>query len=119
MNVLDCFLFIAPSQLNSSDIWWCLIYLIPSCTILVNEFRHVHKIHSHFTRQRDQLRLPLAKTTKYQDSFRINGARAYIRSARDLNTFKSSAKRHFKRQAISWIFLMSHVLRTFSVLLFV
>ena len=115
MNVLDCFLFIAPSQLNSSDIWWCLIYLIPSCRILVNEFRHVHKIHSHFTRQRNQLRLPLA----IKPPFRINGARAYIRSATDLNTFKSLAKRHFKCQAISRIFLMSHALRTFSVLLYV
>ena len=48
---------------------------------LLSEFRHAHQIHSYFTinvtRQRDQLWLPLAKTTKYQGSFRINGARAY------------------------------------------
>ena len=31
-----------------------------------------HQLHSHFTRQCDQLRLPLAKTTMYQGSFGIN-----------------------------------------------
>ena len=35
---------------------------------LLSEFRRGHQIHSHFTRQRDQLRLPLAKTTKYHGS---------------------------------------------------
>ena len=57
----------------------------------------------YYTRHRDQLQLPQAKTTKYQGSFRINGARAYnslprnIRSASDFSIFKSMAKRHFKR----------------------
>ena len=70
---------------------------------LLTEFRHAHQIHAYYTRHRDQLRLPLAKTTKYQGSFRVNGARAYnslprnIRSATDFNMFKSLAKRHFKR----------------------
>ena len=73
---------------------------------LLSEVRYAHQIHSHFTKQRDQLRLPLANTTKYQGSFRINGARAYnslpsnIRSVTDFNTFKSLAKRHFKRQCV-------------------
>ena len=30
---------------------------------LLSELRHAHQIHSHFTRQRDQLWLPLATTT--------------------------------------------------------
>ena len=57
----------------------------------------------YYTRHRDQLQLLQAKTTKYQGSFRINGARAYnslprnIRSASDFSIFKSMAKRHFKR----------------------
>ena len=82
----------------------CINGLAPS--YLLSEFRHAHQIHSHFTRQRDQLRLPMAKTTKYQGSFRINGARAYnflpsnIRSATDFNTFKSLGKQHFKRQCV-------------------
>ena len=58
----------------------CLVYkcrhdMTPS--YLLSEFRHAHQIHSYNTRRRDLLRLPLAKTAKYQGSFRINGTRAY------------------------------------------
>ena len=41
------------------------------------EFRHAHLFHGYYTRSRDLLRPPFAKTTKYQGSFRINGARTY------------------------------------------
>ena len=36
------------------------------------EYFCTHQLHSYFTRQCDQLQLPLAKTTMYQDSFGIN-----------------------------------------------
>ena len=55
------------------------------------------------TRSRDLLRPPFAKTTKYQGSFRINGARTYntlpriIRQVETLSEFKIKLKRHFKQ----------------------
>ena len=58
----------------------------------------------------DLLRLPLAKTTKYQGSFRFNGVRAFntlplsIRSVNELKEFKIQAKHHLKRY--SALFLM-------------
>ena len=70
---------------------------------LLTEFRHVREIHQYNTRHRDLLRLPLAKTTKYQGSFRYNGTSTFnglpasVRSLRELNEFKRPAKRHFKR----------------------
>ena len=92
------------NYLKSVLVYKCINGLAPS--YLLCEFRHAHQIHSHFTRHRDQLRLPLAETTKYQGSFRINGACAYnslpsnIRSTKDFNMFKSLAKWHFKRQCV-------------------
>ena len=44
---------------------------------LLTEFRHAHQIHTYDTRHRDLLRLTLAKTVKYQGSFRNNGARTF------------------------------------------
>ena len=38
----------------------------------------MHQVHGYNTRSRDLLRPPLAKTTKCQGSFRINGARTCI-----------------------------------------
>ena len=70
---------------------------------LLSEFRHGHQIHAYNTRQRDQLRLPPARTTKYQGSFRFSGTRAFntlprnITTLHELNTFKINVKRHFKR----------------------
>ena len=42
---------------------------------LLNDISHAHDFHSYNTRHRDLLRLPLARTTKYQSSFRFNGAK--------------------------------------------
>ena len=53
----------------------CLHGIAPS--YLLSEFRHAHLFHGYNTRSRDLLRPPFAKTTKYQGSFRINGARTY------------------------------------------
>ena len=59
--------------LKSILVYRCINGIAPSCVL--SEFEYAHQLHSHFTRQCDQLRLRLAKTTKYQGSFRINGNR--------------------------------------------
>ena len=69
---------------------------------LVNEFSHTHDFHSYNTCHKDLFRLPLARTTKYQDSFRFSGARIWnalplaLRSKHDLNKFGFGLKRHFR-----------------------
>ena len=45
---------------------------------LLSEFRHAHLFHDYNTTSRDLLRRAFAKTTKYQGSFIINGARTYL-----------------------------------------
>ena len=78
------------------DLLWSLTYLL-------TEFKYAHQVHAYYTRHCDLLRLPLAKTTKYQGSFRFKGARAFntlplsIRSVNELKEFKIQAKRHLKR----------------------
>ena len=44
---------------------------------LLNEFSHMHDFHSYNTRHKDLFRLPLARTTKYQGSFRFSGAKIW------------------------------------------
>ena len=79
----------------------CLHNLAPS--YLLSEFKHAYEFHSFNTRNRDLLRFPFARTTKYQGSFRINGARTFnslprnSRLTEDLSKFKSEIKRHFKQ----------------------
>ena len=79
----------------------CLHGIAPS--YLLSEFRHAHLFHGYNTRSRDLLRPPFAKTTKYQGSFRINGARTYntlpriINQVDTLSEFKIKLKRHFKQ----------------------
>ena len=41
------------------------------------EFSHSRDVHSCNTRHRDLLRLPLARTTKYEGSFRFSGAKIW------------------------------------------
>ena len=67
---------------------------------LVSEFRHAYLFHAYNTRSRDLLPPPFAKTTKYQCSFRINGARTYntlpiIRQVETLSEFYNQAKAPF------------------------
>lgn len=50
----------------------CLHGIAPS--YLLTGFRHQHLFQGYNTRSRDLLCPPFAKNTKYQDSFRINGA---------------------------------------------
>ena len=69
---------------------------------LLNEFSHARDIHSYNTRHRDLLRLPLARTTKYQGSFRFSRAKIWntlplvLRSEHDFNKFGFGLKRHFR-----------------------
>ena len=63
---------------------------------LLNEFSHARDFRSYNTRHRDFLRLPLARTTKYQGSFRFSGAKMdtlplALRSEHDLNKFRGLA----------------------------
>ena len=69
---------------------------------LLNEFSHPRDFQSYNTRHRDLFRLPLARTTEYQSSFRFSGAKIWntfplaLRSEHDLNKFGFSLKRHFR-----------------------
>ena len=72
---------------------------------LLNEFTHARDFHSCNTRHRDLLRLLLARTTKYQASFRFSGAKIWntlplaLRSEHDLNKFGFGLKKALKIQA--------------------
>ena len=76
----------------------CLNNLAPP--YLLNEFSHSRDFHSYNTHHRDLLHPPLAKTTKYQGSFRLSGTKIWnslpldLRRTHDLNKFKSGLKRH-------------------------
>ena len=82
---------------------------------LLNEFSHARDFHLCNTRHRDLLCLPLARTTKYQGSFRFSGAKIWnmlpltLRSEHHLNKFEFSLKRHFRSKPI-WAF------NTFAIL---
>ena len=76
----------------------CLNNLAPP--YLLNEFSHSRDFHSYNTRHRGLLRLPLARTTKYQDCFRFSGTKIWnslpldLRRTHDLN--KSGLKKHLR-----------------------
>ena len=59
------------------QIFKCLHGLAP--VYLLNEFNYSREFHAYNTRHKDQLHLPLARTTKYQSSFRYNGAEIWNR----------------------------------------
>ena len=54
-------------------VYKCLHGMAP--LYLLSKFRHAYQVHGYNTRSLDLLRPPLAKTAKYQGSFRINCAR--------------------------------------------
>ena len=68
---------------------------------LLNEFSHMHDFHSSHAIKICSVS-PLARTTKYQGSFRFSGARIWntlplaLRSEHDLNKFGFGLKRHFR-----------------------
>ena len=77
----------------------CLNGLAPA--YLLHDFHYSCDFHTYNTRNKDLLRLPLAKTTKYQSSFRYNGAKAWndlpykLRIENSLSKFKKGLKLHF------------------------
>lgn len=64
-----------PRTLNKMFASFQMHDLVPSH--LLSEFKHAYEFHRFNTRNRDLLRFPFARTTKYQGSFRINGARTF------------------------------------------
>ena len=80
------------------QVFKCLNNLAP--VYLLNEFRFSSDIHNYNTRNKDLIRVPRAKTTKYQSSFRCNGAKlrntlpANIRKETTLSSFKLKIKTH-------------------------
>ena len=80
------------------QVFKCLNNLEP--VYLLNELRFSSDIHNYNTRNKDLVRVPRAKTTKYQSSFRCNGAKlwntlpANIRKETTLSSFKLKIKTH-------------------------
>ena len=66
---------------------------------LFNEFSHSRDFHSYNTRHRDLLPLPLARTTKYQGSFRFSGAKFWNTFPLDLTSEHDINK---KNRGIFW-----------------
>ena len=77
-------------------VYKCLNNLAPN--YLLSNFQRSREYHTYNTRCKDFLRLPRAKTTKYQGSFRINGARTWnalppqIRKNNSISAFKAKLK---------------------------
>ena len=92
-----------PSLQSHRDYLKCMLVksmngLAPS--YLLSDFTQAKKYN---TRHWDLIRLPLAKSTKYQGSFRCNGGCTFnnlpkaIRLLESLKTFKTECKRFFKQ----------------------
>ena len=96
-----------PSLQSRKDYLKCILVfksmnsLAPS--YLLNDFTQAKKYHTYNTRHSYLIRLPLAKSTKYQGSFKYNGGCTFnnlpkkIRSLESLKTFKTECKRFFKQ----------------------
>ena len=80
------------------QIFKCLNGLAPA--YLLHDFHYSRDFHAYNTRNKDLLRLPLAKTTNCQTSFRYNGAKAWndlpynLRIENSLSKFKKGLKLH-------------------------
>ena len=81
------------------QVYKCLIGLAPM--YLLDNFEKFNQIHSYDTRNKDLLRLPLAKTTKFQTVFKFNAAKtwnslpSYIRHCHSITSFKHDTKQPF------------------------
>ena len=82
----------------SLQVFKCLNGLAP--TNLLNQFSFSPDYHSYNTHHKDLICMPLAKTSKFQSSFKYNGARewhslpSYLRQESSLSLFKKNLKRH-------------------------
>ena len=83
----------------SLQVFKCLYGLAP--VYLLNHFSFSRDYHSYNTRHKDLIRMPLAKTSKFQSSFKYNGARewnslpSYLRQESSLSLFKKNLKKKF------------------------
>ena len=84
-------------------VYKCLNNLAPP--YLLDEFKHSRYYHNYNTRHRDLLRLPLTRTSKYQSSFRYNGAETWnslstkVRNTSAFLPFRKALKSFFQHQA--------------------
>ena len=90
----------APGKCQKDDIqvFKCVDGLAPA--YLLNECNFSRDFHKYKTRNKDLIRVTRAKTTKYQSSFRYNGAKAWntlphlVRTETSLSSFKHKLKKH-------------------------
>ena len=79
------------------QIYKCINGMAPA--YLLDDFHSSEQIHNYNTRNRDLIRLPLAKTTKFQTSFKYNAAKSWntlprnLRHDQSLNSFKHKIKK--------------------------
>ena len=81
------------------QIFKCLNGLAPA--YLLHDFHYSRDFRAYNTRNKDLLRLPLTKTTRYQSSFRYNGAKTWnnlpykLRIENSLSKFEKGLRLHF------------------------
>ena len=94
------------------QVFKCLNGLAPA--YLLHEFRFANEIHAYNTRNRDLLRLPLARTKKYQGSFRYNGAKTWnllpssFRNETRFSKFKIDLKKFLKESSFNTLYTLSY-----------
>ena len=82
------------------QIYKCINGLAPA--YLLDNFLSSEQTHNYNTRNKDVIRLPLAKTTKFQTSFKYNAAKSWNTLPRNLchdqslTSFKLKVKQHLK-----------------------
>ena len=70
---------------------------------LLDDFHSSEQIHNYDTRNKDLIRLPLARTTKFQTSFKYNAAKSWntlprnLRHDQSLASFKLKVKKFLNR----------------------
>ena len=82
------------------QIYKCINGLAPA--YLLDDFHSSEQTHNYNTRYKDLIRLPQAKTTKFQTSFKYNAAKSWntlprnLRHDQSLTSFKLKVKQHLK-----------------------
>ena len=80
------------------QVYKCMNGLAPA--YLLDDFHSSEQIHNYDTRNKDLIRLPLAKTTKFQTSFKYNAAKSWnilprnLRHDQSLTSFQLRVKKH-------------------------
>ena len=80
------------------QVYKCINGLAP--VYLLDDFHSSEQIHNYDTRNKDLIRLPLARTTKFQTSFKYNAAKSWntlprnLRHDQSLTSFKLKVKKY-------------------------